>query len=236
MAGVSPKRALAALLAVQAFLAAAWMVAVLAGRGVSPALLDLDGERNLPTAFSSAQLLAVGLLALALRSERPPGALSGTVPVSGLVWAVVASGFVYLSADEWFEIHERIRKRGRVPVWILVFAPFAAVFAGWTLRGFLRQNVEPRLPRLAAAGFGLMALGGFVAEWIGFHLSGVSKGLEILAEECLEMSGASVMLFALLDYRRSLRARAGAVSSPPPGAPVSIRASAGGLPLKTRNR
>jgi hypothetical protein len=66
------------------------------------------GEGRFTTAFSCAQLLAVAFLSSRIfRARRPFASMIGSISAAW-VWAVIAAGFVFLAADDAFEIHERL--------------------------------------------------------------------------------------------------------------------------------
>ncbi len=85
-----------------------------------------EGEQNAITWFSSVQLLLVGLAAyfnhqVAGLSQSLNPAETGK---SYWIWLVFALGFVFLSLDERFEIHQNLREEVLMPLNILVDIPY----------------------------------------------------------------------------------------------------------------
>jgi hypothetical protein len=83
-------------------------VAVLLGLMTNGKPSRYFGEGRFTTAISCVQLLAVAFFSIRMflkrRSVTPKGR-----PMSGAgVWALIAMGFVFLAADEVFQIHERL--------------------------------------------------------------------------------------------------------------------------------
>lgn len=190
-------------------------------KGLVP-LLDLDGERNLPTVFSVSLLLLAAWqmvqVARSLRSRPRPGEL-GPWP-----WAWLALAFLYVALDEGLMFHERLN----VPVrewlgreqagafyfaWVLpalLLVGLAAAASAWTLRRLPRPLARSML--LAAVlyvggGLGLELVGGSWAERQG--TGGLGYGLLVNAEESLELAGVLVLLGGLGRYRQQLDRVAG---------------------------
>ncbi|NOU26671.1 MAG: hypothetical protein HOO96_02100 [Polyangiaceae bacterium] len=166
---------------------------------------DLDGEGNVPTWFSSAGLLACGLVAFLLR-RRARG--------------LTAFAFLLSAAavDEVAMFHERaaawlLEHRGDVPpitVWLLGAVLAAALAA--TLVPMLRRLPPVLRTRLVvsgvvfvAAAVGVETLGQAWARRHGWH-NAVYTFL-VLLEECGEMLGAALCLRALLAWREGSRDR-----------------------------
>ena len=177
------------------------------GYGLVP-LLNLSYETNIPTWYSSLLLIAcAGLLALIARLTAMRGA-----PYRRH-WAVMAAIFVYLSIDEAVQIHEMINPAltdtyhlGGVLTfsWVIPFGILVALFVLAYL-GFLRH-----LPRRFGIWFvvaGALYVGGAlgtelpISWWYDRHGGdNLVYGLANLAQESLEMLGATVFLSALLAY------------------------------------
>lgn len=66
-------------------------------------LFDLSGEGNIPVAFSALLLFLVSL-SLALIAALSPA----VGPLRSSRWAILSCGFLWMVADEWFELHERL--------------------------------------------------------------------------------------------------------------------------------
>ena len=112
-----PEKVLAALLSFE-FLC----VLLFALLGLNHDFFHLDRESNLPTWFSSLQLFFVSYLGLIVASEEAL-LTSEDFCLRQPFWYVLSLGFVFLSLDEFCQIHELIEKRGRTPVWALTNAP-----------------------------------------------------------------------------------------------------------------
>lgn len=172
-------------------------------------LFNLDGELTLPAWLESTLLLAAALLM----------AMSGTAarrhdPRNALPWFILAAVFVFLSADESMQIHERlsivVNSFGTFTgilsfSWVVAMTPIVALI-GLLYVPFLRRLPSPAGRRLVVAGI-VFVLGAIGCEMIGGWL--VSQGdqgwryaLEIAAEETLEIAGVVLAIGAVLDYLR----------------------------------
>jgi hypothetical protein len=190
-------------------------------------LFDVGEESNIPTWFSSLQLLlcSVLLAAIAVAQKRRGGRY-------GLHWGVLSLIFMLLSLDEGATIHEAMGQElerllgsttGFEPgglisfFWVVPGAAFMLVVLLAYLR-FLAHlpGSTRRLFLLAGALFVLGALGmemlsaqvvsasGGEADWES--VSGLPKivvGLQTSVEEMLEMLGVAVFAYALLAYMGS---------------------------------
>jgi hypothetical protein len=171
-------------------------------------LLNVNGEQNLPTFYSSLVLLVAALLCgLIARSHSQ----SATYVRH---WAALSVGLVLVSFDEFASIHEQagemLRKQLGITggplffAWVIPGAALVALF-GIALLRFLRNLPRPTRRRLLAAGvlflsgaIGLELVGGAYAAVHGQH--NMSFVLIATVEETLEMVGAAVLLYALLAY------------------------------------
>jgi len=157
-------------------------------------LFNLDGERNVPATFSAALWVGVAVLALLV-------ARAG----AGKAWAVLAIPILFVAADEFAEIHERLERITGID-WQILYSPLAIVAAVlWVVIG-------TRLRRLGA-GFGL-----FAAATVAGAVSQVLEKLEygphdeirpgfremVVSEELLEMIAA---LLLGLSFLTALKAR-----------------------------
>lgn len=177
---------------------------------------DLDGEANIPSWFSSMQLLAVGLLAAycAWRESTPHGARWRNG------WWLIMAIFLYLSIDEAAKLHETVghlvSQRVRltwfeggiwsVRYWILAFLPVLAWATGYLIQFFWRRFAgRPYL--LLTVTVGLISwLGVLVCEFVPGVVS-MSQWHAIYLigwEELLEMVGATCFLVAVLRYATTL--------------------------------
>jgi hypothetical protein len=105
---------------------------------------DLDGERNVPATYSAALWFSVAVLALLMgRIDPAPGLLQ--------VWVGLSAFFVFVSADEFGEIHERLERIVGVD-WQILYSPVALIAL------VLWLFVARRL-RQIGVGFGLFLAG-----------------------------------------------------------------------------
>lgn len=202
------------LLASEAVLATIYLITA----GVAPDVrwgpigiwFDVDRDFSIPSWFSTVQLFLVGLvLLLTARNNRRRDDLPTLLLVSaGLV-------FVLLSADEGAGIHERITSvmaswgftallfRGDHGGWIGIYVAIAVILAlmarRWLLvlwRDFRHEST------IALLGATLYVTGAVVIEIVGYQFAtGTEEFLDVVrnaAEELLEMSGVSVLLYATL--------------------------------------
>jgi len=177
-------------------------------------LIDLDGEGNLPAWFSSFQLtlIAIGFWTLAARfreTERPSRHFLSTC----------AGFFLLLSIDESALLHERITESlgSRYVDWLPAYLgdhPGEAVVCALILVACLAAayphlnglwRLSPRASLIGAAGCAIYVLGAAGLESIGYKMlsSGATLQLyrvEVAAEEFFEMSGGSLILYAVLIF------------------------------------
>jgi hypothetical protein len=176
------------------------------------AVIDLDGEGNLPTWFSSFQLSLIAVsfwvLAACFRTTRRP---------SRRFLQTCGGFFLLLSIDETALLHERTTEAlgSRYIDWVPAYLTshvgesticalvlilcVAAVFPHF--RGLWRMS--PGASLIGAAGCVVYVTGAAVLETVGYKMisAGVSLALyrfEVAAEEFLEMLGASLILYAVL--------------------------------------
>lgn len=192
--------------------------AAIRGPGVHP-FFDLDQECNIPTWFSSLQLFSVG----ALVGLFGPGALSRIGIPRSLIYLASAI-FVFLSMDEAVQVHERLnrslesvqalpRVKGDRGMWMFIYGGSTLLLLAIvipSLRKLWRHH--PAALRLAAIGAGMVLVGGVGLELVADQflrevdemgrvrpLPGLRQMyvLEVVAEETLEMAGATVILLAV---------------------------------------
>ena len=178
-------------------------------QGLVP-MFDLDQENNIPTFYSSSLLLLCsGLIAIiAVFKKRQRDSFARQ-------WVILAIIMLYLSVDEASSIHELlslvtnrfIDARGFLyHSWVIPGAAFVAVFSALYWRFVWHLPVRTRCLFLASAFVYLT--GALVLElWGGRqnHLHGrnnMTYGMFVMLEEGLEMTGAIMFAYALLDYMR----------------------------------
>jgi len=161
-------------------------------------IFDLNGERNVPAVFTAALWTCVSVVALLLgRAEQP-----AAVP---RVWQSLSVLLLFVAADEFAEIHERLERITGID-WQILYAPVGLVAAGlWVLVG--------RRLRGLRAGFGLF-IGGTVCAVVSQVLEEIEYGANdqrvsgynalVVVEELLEMATAVLIGLALLAALRAL--------------------------------
>lgn len=174
-------------------------------------LFDVDREQSIPTWFSSAQLLVVGLLLLAVVRER----LASAAPITAAL-AILAAVFLFLSLDESASIHEKITAyafrreihwltalsfRGNHGVWIAVYAVLTVAVVALSQRGLRQLWQRARVEMLwLGAGFAVFGGGAVGLEIVSYQLREHARlfVLELAAEELLEMAGVSLILYGVM--------------------------------------
>lgn len=191
--------------------------------------LDLKLEGNVAVWWSSMQLFAAAMAAIAV------AATTRTTPYAGggpLPWMLLAVALLALSVDETAQLHEKVGVQfsawfgeirgltdGGWPAfaWLLALLPLIALFvanaaalARWTFRTH-RPSAWLMLAGLAAW------LGVLTAEFVQAQLvrAGLPRSFQGVIEEGLEVVGASLFLAALLQLLRTPPG-AHAVSRPAP--------------------
>lgn len=177
--------------------------------GVFRGLFDLDDERSLTTWFSVIQLFVIGaVLLLAAANNRRQQDLSN--------FALIAAGllFIWLSADEGSQLHERLTYMarhfglselsfvGEYGAWIVAYAVLGSIAVALGIRhiGAVWRHFRP----VAVTGFGGFTM--FLVGAVGFEMASFPfresdetlTQVAVTIEEFLEMAGASVVLYASL--------------------------------------
>lgn len=234
---VSPEKVLSCLLAATAVLTILNGVAQFMEYGYGEDLLffDVDSERNLPTWYSSATLLVCSLLMV----------LTGWIKRQrresfSYHWISLGAIFLIMSIDETSELHEKLSvpvqsllaiEGERLHTWILVGAALVVLSTIVYWRFFF--HLKPRLRwlfLLAGATYlggalGIEMLQGFQAsahgrQSLGYELSGA-------VEECLEMMGVAVLIYALLHHWADEIGRVETRVTPEAGDPKSAETQSG---------
>lgn len=171
-------------------------------------LFNLDSEKNIPTFFSTLLLLTCSILLGIIASTRKV-----QMKREFWHWAILAAGFLFLAADEFIEIHERIgtlvhNKFNTTGVfyfaWIIPYAllAIAVVIAFVPFVWRLPKSVKWMM---ILAGF-LYVFGALGMEAVASYLNYESgeRGLYFAVlttiEETMEMAGLLVFIYALLHY------------------------------------
>jgi len=186
--------------------------------GMAP-LFDLNGEANIPAAYSALQLLAAAvLLFLVSRIERDRGGADVRH------WSILSAGFAYLSLDELASLHEQLNRPLRA---LLHTSPHAATWmiagaAGVLVVGIYFVPFLWRLPRADALRFsvaGAIFVGSAVGvetvsavlvkrspEAVPHEYTWEYLGLVTL-EEAGEKVGEAFFIYALCLYLHSIQGR-----------------------------
>ena len=217
---VAPRAVARALAAAWGVLAAAHVVVVglqqLLRRPVPEgvaALVDLNGEGNLPAWYQAALLLACAAGLAGIGAARPGAGPGGRFPYRW-AWRGLAAVFLYLALDEAISIHERavlpLRRLafGGTPFedvgWVFPAAALGAALGVALLRFLVHLPGPTRRAFALAAGLylagaiGMEVAGGWWSFRFGYDSPGF--GLLVVVEETLEAAGLLVFLHALLGY------------------------------------
>lgn len=158
---------------------------------------DLDGERNVPSTYSAALWASAALVAVLLgRVEHGRTAR---------VWQILSVTLLYVSFDEFAEIHERLERITGID-WQILYSPLGIVaLVLWVVVG--------RRLRELGAGFGLFVVGtisGVTSQVLeaveyGEHDRRVAAFNElVVAEELLEFAAAVLIGLAFLTALRTV--------------------------------
>ena len=197
-------------------------------------LFRVDGEANIPAWYSSS-LLLLSALVLAVIGKMKQQRHDGYT----LHWVLLGIGFVYLSIDEAAVLHEMLNKPAEAvisPAGLLAFPWVIPGAIGVTLTAFLYTRFlfdlhPPTRRRFLVAG--MLFVGGCLGmdslgAWC-FDRYGPQSSLYRLAqvvEECMEMLGASLFLYALLTYLSGEEEDLIiSIGTPPPAAEEARRAA-----------
>ncbi|MEA2736498.1 MAG: hypothetical protein QOE14_2949 [Humisphaera sp.] len=174
---------------------------------------DLNGETNLPSWYSAAQLALIGALLMAFAtSELRRGARAA--------WAMMLGGaaFLFLSLDETTSLHERfgywldtVRNRRHTifhetGFWMLICAPlFIAAIALLAVgaRRYLRGRPGIALKLAAGVALFIAAAAGVEALSNFAEAHGTAARALVLLEEVGEMLGATIILWGVCDLIRA---------------------------------
>lgn len=170
-------------------------------------LTDLNGEQNIPAWFSSSLLLLCsGLLAAVALLQK------GIRDRFVRHWFALSGIFLFLSLDEAVSLHERtivplrtfFNASGFIySAWVLLGGAFVGLF----LLAYLKFIIHlPSRTRFLFIGAGALYIGGTLGAeiihgyYLDFHGKDMVYALIATVEECLEMMGAIVFIYALLSH------------------------------------
>ncbi len=167
-------------------------------------MFQMDQEQNVPTMFSTLMLIGCSVLTFTQ-------GLAARPPASGRwYWWGLAALFLFLSCDEFFQLHEELIGPVRTALdtsgpllfaWVIPYGLGVLVLGAIYLRFFMRMERGLRLRLMFAAGVYLCgALGMEMAG--GAYYNGVPEfrdfnyGMITMVEETLEMTGLLLALRA----------------------------------------
>lgn len=176
------------------------------GRLFSDKFLDLDGERNLPTWYSTQKLFLIGVLILlaawSCRQQRVPRAW---------LLGVLGATFLGFSADEFIGLHEQLAfvvDRWLLPgghrsgsdysqtgIWMFVLIIPALAALLWVVGALGKLWTDRGVTLLLCVGLIVYLGGAFSDVLINFMDSHRSRMIQIVSEEFLEMAGATTILW-----------------------------------------
>jgi len=173
-------------------------------------LFYLDGERNIPTAFSTLLLLFAALLLAVITALERKRTGSAVLP-----WAVLSCGFLFMAVDEAWSFHEKLTGPVRTLLgnadlgvfyysWVIPAIGLVLVLGLFFFRFLLRLPAKTKFTFLMAA---ILFLGGAIGieliEGRFDELHGdrnLTSGLTAPVQETLEMAGVIVLIWGLLVY------------------------------------
>ena len=168
---------------------------------------NVDSENNLPTLYSALLLLLSSVLLSLIALTKQENSNRYT-----LHWQGLSIIFLYLSFDEWLQIHEKFNSRLNTLIesasnknWDVLNLIFISVFVLIYLNFFFK--LPAKIKRLFVVACTLFVIGAFVIEVIGVHyFPNIYHQRIFLAEvistieEGLEMIGITIFIYALLTY------------------------------------
>lgn len=169
-------------------------------------LFDLDEERNIPTFFSVVLMIFAALLLATIAIQQRADASK---------WCTLALGFLCMSYDEAFQVHETLIHPMRALLntsslgifyyaWVIPGIALIFLLALYFLKFLLRLPAATRFTFLLAAALyiggciGFEFVGGWYAESNG--TKSLTYNLITTIEESLEICGLIVFIHALLTY------------------------------------
>lgn len=174
-------------------------------------LFNLDGDLSIPAWFSSVQLLTVSVLLFLISRQD-----LDKHPLPNSLFTIGGFLFFFLALDEGVAIHEQFTGlairlsfdwmlfKGNHGAWITGYM-MVAVPAVWMARPYIRKAWKHFRDEAQLALSGVVV---FVTGAVGFEIisylflrSAQSSALyktEVIFEEFFEMSGVSIMLYAVL--------------------------------------
>ncbi|WP_147383224.1 hypothetical protein [Pontibacter oryzae] len=169
---------------------------------------ELDGEKNIPTYFSSFILILSSILLFTISLVKKHERNKYTKH-----WRLLAFVFLYMSVDESAGLHEMfiypLRDHFQLAgifyfSWVIVGAAVVLILGLYYLRFLLELNPKLRL-RMISAGMvyvggalGVELLGGYYYDANGGH--NLTYSLITTVEETLEITGVLILIHSLYSY------------------------------------
>lgn len=183
-------------------------------RNIVVRLFNVDKEANIPTWYSSIALFSVAALTAYIVALQPAD--------SRFLWhwKMLAAAFVYLSIDEFAQLHEMANAPIRDAFgtdgflyypWVVVAAlcllVFVAVYARflWHLPRRTRWLFIVAGAIFVGGALGIESLSSYYETEYG--ATSLAYELTMTLEEFGEMSGVAIFIYALLDYINEMRVR-----------------------------
>lgn len=158
---------------------------------------NLDSEVSIATRFSAALLWAAAFWWLLVALATHPRSL----PIWGW-WAVVA----WLAIDEGSAVHERLERWSGID-WQVLYAPLIglAALALWeVIRRYRRQELVTAMLVTGAATWAVVLALELIQNWGGSTAQPAIYVPTMIAEEALEMIGATALLIAAMLMLRQM--------------------------------
>ncbi len=173
-------------------------------------LFNLDEEKNIPTAYSSALMLFSAGLFFFISSNRRE------VKKEYLRWNLLSILFVFLAADEFLQFHERVTKLLRSYynfegilyfAWVIPYAIATVLIFIFFFRFIVNLPSKTKI-LLIISGF-LFVTGALGFELLAAKIFSDTGGIKTFffkidstIEETLEFSGLILLIYSLLDFIR----------------------------------
>ncbi|HEY9852256.1 MAG TPA: hypothetical protein V6D28_22470 [Leptolyngbyaceae cyanobacterium] len=171
-------------------------------------IFDVDSENNIPTMYSSLSLLLCSILLAIIAYLKKSVGNRYTRH-----WIALSIIFLYLSADEIMTLHERtitpLRNQLNLKgifyfAWVIPAGILLVIFLLAFFKFMLHLPAKIRNlfiiagSTYIAGGLGVEMLGGYYANLYGEE--NIFYEIIVTIEECLEMLGIAIFLYALLSY------------------------------------
>lgn len=170
--------------------------------------ININYEKSALTWFSSVQLVLSSLCALGCSAL-------GRLPLNRIeklkeqwrVWGLLSAGYLFLSLDEEFQFHERVREGFLKPHeigthlsgigpsdFLLILYALAGLIIAWRLYLYFAGDRSTQVWLVAGLGFAILAVAIDAIDWHGRSLAFLRA--EQFTEELLETAGQMCLLSA----------------------------------------